>query len=54
MFASQLVFLISIFAIIITWGGTPVKKGVKAVFVHGNDTTAYFRNYPDRAAAMKI
>ena len=31
-----------------------MKKGVKAVFVHGNDTTAYLRNYPVRAAAMKI
>ena len=47
-------FGISISAIIITWGGIPAKKGVKAVFVHGNDTTAYFWNFPARAAAMKI
>ena len=31
-----------------------MKKGVKAVFVNGNDTAAYFRNYPARVAAMKI
>ena len=31
-----------------------MKKGVKEFFVHGNDTTAYFRNSPARATAIKI
>ena len=35
-------------------GWSTFEKGVKAVFVHGNDTTAHFRNSPARAAAMKI
>ena len=35
-------------------GWNTCEKGVMEVLVRGNYTTAYFRNSPDRAAAMKI